>query len=125
MSVPPTADSKVLVSNLLGEDGPPPAGTKLGDYEVSIFGLDKATVLAKLFDNACSPTEMMVSATFRTMSREDAKKYIGNDGEFNIDYLLGRCIKAKTKGYVLYTYLYNREHGKNRAEDVIASFHKT
>lgn len=83
---------------------------------VDISGLDKAEVLAALFNASKQQGMGFADPTGASkMSIEDAKKYVDN-GELYFDYLRGRVMKVDISGNELRTGLYDRDNGEGSAE---------
>ena len=85
---------------------------------VSIAGLDKAAVLAALY-NASRPLGMgfMDPRCKDQMNVEQAQSHLDKGAYF--DYLQGRVMKISLCTYTLDTFAYNRDNGPNAAERVI------
>jgi len=84
---------------------------------IDISGLDKAEVLAALFNASkqqgmgfCDPTGA------RPMSVEDARQYTERGGEQYYDYLRGRVMKVDISKDQLSPRLYDRDNGQGAAE---------
>lgn len=87
---------------------------------MNIARLDKAAVLAALY-NASRPLGagfLQYDAT--PMTVEDARRYI-DGGQLRFDYLKGRVMKINLNEDDLDTWLYNRDNGKDAAERAIAA----
>jgi hypothetical protein len=83
---------------------------------VNIQGLDKAEVLAALFNASkqqgmgfCDPTGS------RQMSVEDARQYTDRGGVQYYDYLRGRVMKVDLSKDEMRTGLYDRDNGQGAA----------
>jgi hypothetical protein len=95
------------------------------DDLIDISKMDKAEVLAKLY-NAARPMGMgMLQARPGDLSIEDARRLLDdpepkNDMGFSraegyFDYLYGRPLKIDLRGDQLHTRLYDRDHGQGAA----------
>jgi hypothetical protein len=85
---------------------------------ISIKGLNKAAVLAALF-NASKPQGLgFVKYNPKPMTVEEAEVLLKQTTDF--DYLQGRIMKINLAEDELDTRWYNRDNGKNAAEKVIA-----
>ena len=112
------------MSTLTGEEKP------LADGEVSIAGLDKAALLAALY-NGSRPMGMgwlqaregvmtVEQARAEIEAGDDSSRMFGKERELYFDYLRGRPLKVDLSGDVLRTWLYNRHNGTNAAERIVA-----
>lgn len=90
---------------------------------ISIEGLNKAEVLAALYNAIPPPAEGVKSADHdvRPMTVERAQKILDSDIRQDFNYLHGRAIKVKLSGNEIITNQYNRHNGKGLAERVIQS----
>ncbi len=99
--------------------------------KISIKEIDKAELLAALYNNA-SPMGMgFLQARPGQMTREDALKLmeVGDDSSrmfpnmgrprMYFDYVFGRPLKIDIGGDELETSLYNRDWGKDAAEQIV------
>lgn len=85
---------------------------------ISIKGLDKAAVLAALY-NASHPQGMgFLHYTTTPMQREEAAELLKESTYF--DYLKGRVLKVSLGGEELDEFLYDRDNGTGAAERAIA-----
>lgn len=99
--------------------------------EIDISGLDKATLLAALYNSA---RRQGIGAYFPAdgnMSNENAQQIIdARQGEERprdrtyFDYLNGRVMKVDLSGDVLRTALYNRDNGPGLAQAIVATLRK-
>jgi hypothetical protein len=95
------------------------------DGMIDIAGLDKAEVLAALF-NASKQQGMGFFDTSGAgwMSVDDARKCIDvvtdSDGEIYFDYLRGRVMKVELSGDQLNPRLYDRDNGRGAADAALA-----
>lgn len=89
---------------------------------ISLVGLDKAAVLAALY-NASRPLGMgFLQYDPAPMTVEDAKR-IGPEQRF--DYLKGRVMKIDLTKDDLYTDLYNRDNGPGKAEKIVEELRRS
>ena len=80
---------------------------------ISLVGLDKAEVLAALY-NASKPQGMgFLHYDAKPMTREEAEKHLEKDTRF--DYLNGRVMKINLGNDELDPFLYDRDNGQNAA----------
>lgn len=90
---------------------------KEDNMAINIKGINKAEILAALY-NAAKPQGMgFLQYEPAPMTAEEAAQYVGGD----IDYLKGRVMKVNLTGDSLDTRLYNRDNGEGAAERVFAS----
>lgn len=87
--------------------------------QINLVGIDKAVVLAALY-NASKPQGMgFLHYDPRPMSVEEAQELLGEISYF--DYLKGRVMKIDLSGDTLDTWGYDRDNGEGMAEKVINS----
>jgi hypothetical protein len=87
---------------------------------VNIAGLNKAEVLAALYNRAQPQGMGFLSFDPRPWTKEDAEAYIAaNGGSLDFDYVKGRVVKCHLDEDELYTRLFNRDNGSGAAEEVI------
>jgi hypothetical protein len=97
---------------------------------VNIEGLDRAAVLAALY-NAARPQGLgFLHYDPKPMTVEEAREILNKharEGEIYVDYLYGRVMKVRIseKEDCIDPRLYDRDHGKGAAELVIESLRKT
>lgn len=97
---------------------------------VNIAGLDKAELLAALYNNAVPLGMGFLRARSGKMSREEAQTEwidknkshdVGIGGQYlYFDYVNGRPLKVDLSGNEMRTSLYNRDQGEGAAERVVA-----
>jgi len=92
------------------------------DNKVDISGLDKAAVLAALYNRARTQGLGMLHYTPEDMTVEEAKEIL-DAGETYFDYLKGRVMKVRLRGDSFDSFLYNRDNGPGAAEAVIEELH--
>jgi hypothetical protein len=94
------------------------------DGEVDISGINKAELLAALFNGSQQQgMGFFQVAGAREMSVEQAREIIAKHPEpdrLYFDYLHGRVMKVGIGGDVLGTRLYDRDLGQGAAERVVA-----
>jgi len=81
---------------------------------INIKGLNKAEVLAALFNNAKSQGMGIYYSSSDPMPKEDAQEIL-DSGQTYFDYLKGRVLKVELKGDELQTGLYDRDNGQGEA----------
>lgn len=85
---------------------------------IDIKGLDKAELLAGLY-NASKPLGLgFLHATTEPMSRQDAEAIIAEQGLY-FDYLNGRVMKVNLEGDELQPSNYDRNNGEGSAANVV------
>ena len=90
---------------------------------IALTGLDKAAVLAALY-NASKPQGMgFLHYDPKPMTREEAAVLLEQTAYF--DYLKGRVMKVDLSGDELDTWGYDRDNGQGAAERAIAELSKT
>lgn len=92
----------------------------------SIQGLNKAAVLAALY-NASKPQGMgFLHYDAKPMTPEEAQQLLDSDPRQYFDYLKGRVMKIDlSKEEDVNTWGYNRDNGKNAAEKVIETLRQS
>jgi hypothetical protein len=91
---------------------------------IDLVGLDKAAVLAALY-NAAKPQGMgFLHYDPKPMSVEEARDILVS-GFTNFDYLKGRVMKVDLVGNQLGSSGYDRDNGEGRAKEVINSLRDT
>jgi len=88
--------------------------------EIDIKGLDKATLLAGLYNNSKPQGLGFLNADPKPMTRDQAELIIQTQG-MNFDYLQGRVMKINIAGDSMFTHGYNRDNGKDAAEHVVST----
>lgn len=95
----------------------------MNEGEIDISGIDKAELLAALFNGSQQQgMGFMQAAGGREMTVEQAREIISKHHEpdrLYFDYLHGRVMKVGIGGDVLKTWLYNRDLGNGAAERVV------
>ena len=84
-----------------------------------ITGLNKAAVLAALYNNAKVQGLGFLQATGKPMEEAEAAELLKEQRYF--DYLHGRVMKIDMSGDEINTRLYNRDNGEGAAERVVES----
>lgn len=85
---------------------------------VNIKGIDKAKLLAALYDNARPLGMGMLHYTPEPMGIEHARGLLEETGRF--DYVAGRPLKVRLDGDELDTWLYDRDQGAGEGERIVA-----
>lgn len=86
--------------------------------EISLAGLDKAAVLAALYNNARPQGMGFLHYDPTPMSIEEAKTILESSHGY-FDYLKGRVMKVNLTEETLDPWLYDRDNGEGSAERVI------
>lgn len=89
---------------------------------MDISKMDKAEVLATLFNNSRPLGMGMLHYKNRNMNVDEAREILKTQTDF--DYLEGRVMKIDLSGNELRTGLYNRDNGENAAEKALAVLSK-
>lgn len=92
--------------------------------QVSIMGLNKAAVLAALYNNSKVLGMGILHATGKPMLIEEAQEII-DEGIFSFDYLHGKVMKVDIEGDEFSSWGYDRDNGENTAETVIQRLRET
>lgn len=87
---------------------------------MNIQGLNKAEVLAALYNNAIVGGLGILHFKNKEMTTEEAEQILDQDPNRYFDYLKGRVMKIKIAGDEIDTRLYNRDNGPGAAERVIS-----
>lgn len=90
---------------------------------MDISKLNKAEVLATLYNNARTQGMGMLHYTPEDMTKEQAQQIL-DEGQTYFDYLQGRVMKIDLSKDELDTRLYNRDNGQNAAEEALAVLSK-
>lgn len=90
------------------------------EVTVNIAGIDKAELLSALYNRSRQQgMGFMHARGAHPMTVEQAREEIAAHGLY-FDYLHGRVMKVDLSGGELFTYAYNRDVGRDAAEEVIA-----
>jgi hypothetical protein len=89
------------------------------ENQIDITGLDKAEVLAALYNKAKVQGMGIFQAVNGDLKIEDARKILEESYDKYFDYLMGRVMKISLKSDLLSTWLYNRDNGDKAAERII------
>lgn len=92
--------------------------TNRKDVKMNIAKLNKAGVLAALYNNARVQGLGVFQAKSGDMTIKEAQKIL-NSGQTDFDYLYGRVMKVDLSNDELDTWLYNRDNGDGAAEKAI------
>lgn len=85
---------------------------------MNIAGLDKAVVLASLYNRSFQQGMGVLDKNGRQeMNVEQARQYLDRSHDF--DYLNGRVMKIDLSSDEVDTRLYNRDNGEGAAEEII------
>ncbi len=87
---------------------------------MDITGMDKAQILASLYNRSFVQGMGVLQAKPGAMSIEEAQELL-DSGETYFDYVHGRVMKIDLSGDELETRLYNRDVGKGAAEEILNS----
>ncbi len=91
-------------------------------YKISLIGLDKAEVLATLY-NASKPQGLgFLHYDSKPMTSKEARILLKKTTYF--DYVQGRVMKVDLLGDTFDPWLYNRDNGQGAAEKAIATISK-
>ena len=92
---------------------------------MDISKLDKADVLAALYNNARAQGMGFMHYTPEDMTSTQAAGILAeinaDDGGLHFDYLKGRVMKVNLAGPDMSTALYNRDNGPDAAENALAN----
>ena len=87
---------------------------------MNIRGMNKAKILAALYNNSRPQGIGAISASSMDMTEEEAQKLL-DDGQTYFDYLGGRVMKVDLGSDELTTFLYDRDLGQGACERVVNS----
>jgi len=87
---------------------------------MNISGINKARILATLYNNSKSQGLGILHFDAHPMTEEEAQALL-DSGQTYFDYLKGRVMKIDLSGDELDTRLYNRDIGENAAETALAN----
>lgn len=90
---------------------------------ISLVGLDKAEVLAALYNRSQPQGMGFLHYTATPMTREEAAQCLETSQYF--DYLKGRVMKVSLEGDELDPRLYDRDNGQGAAKQVIDELRRT
>ena len=91
--------------------------------KISLVGLNKADVLAGLYNASCPRAMGFMAYDSEPMSRVQAEILLKSSTDFN--YLYGRAMKVNLEGDELDTYGYDRDNGLGEAERIVAWIRET
>ena len=86
---------------------------------MDIKGMDKAKILAALYNGARSQGMGLLHYTPEAMTPTEAQEIL-DSGQTYFDYHKGRVMKISLESDELRTDLYNRDNGPGAAESIIA-----
>lgn len=92
-------------------------------YCIDITGLNKARVLAALY-NASRPQGLGFMNYEPTPMTEEQAQEILDNGQTYFDYLNGRVMKINLEEDEVNTWAYNRDNGPNAAENVVEALRR-
>lgn len=93
--------------------------------KIQLEGLDKAEVLAALY-NASRPQGMgFMHYDPEPMTKEEAQRLLDNNPSKYFDYLKGRVMKVDLSGDELDPWCYDRDNGAGSAEEAIKALRLT
>lgn len=85
---------------------------------VSIVGLNKAQVLAALYNGAKPQGAGFIHYDPKPMDEAEAERIL-QSGQTYFDYLKGRVMKVDLSGDEIDPYLYDRDNGRNRVDCIM------
>ncbi|KTD56221.1 hypothetical protein [Legionella shakespearei] len=92
--------------------------------KIDIKGIDKATLVAELFNNSKPLGLVFFAAKSNTkMTAENAQKYL-DKGQTYFDYLEGRVMKIDVSGDEMDPWGYDRDNGQGSANNVVEAIRK-
>lgn len=91
---------------------------------INISSMNKAAVLAALYNRSSPLGSGFFVATPGDMSNEEAKELL-DSGETYFDYLKGRVMKVDLSGDELRTHLYDRDNGEGAAASALSKLAAT
>lgn len=86
--------------------------------DIDIKGLDKAELLAALYNGAKPQGFGFLQATPDAMTKAEAQQYIDR-GAMDFDYLKGRVMKIDISGDTMEAWLYDRDNGDGAAQKAV------
>ena len=89
------------------------------DFVIDISGLNKADVLAALYNGARPQGLGFLHYDPAPMTTEEAQVHLDNQPFGYFDYLIGRVMKVDLSKDVLDTYLYDRDNGRGAAMEAL------
>ncbi|MBT5338645.1 hypothetical protein HN643_04590 [Candidatus Falkowbacteria bacterium] len=87
---------------------------------MNISHLDKAQVLAALYNNAKVQGQGALRADSDRMTEEEARGLLAS-GQTYFDYIKDRVMKVDLSGDDFNTRLFNRDNGENAAEEILSA----
>lgn len=101
----------------LSSQSTPKGDTKQMSESINIAGMDKATILAALYNNAGPQGRGYLVAQQGDMTIEQARALLERGTSF--DYIQGRVLKVRLSGDTFDPWLYDRDNGEGKAARVI------
>ena len=92
---------------------------------MNIAGMNKAVILAKLYDSAQPLGLGFLHFTPEPMTIEQAQKLLDESDDKYFDYVKGRVMKISLASDEMRTDLYNRDNGEGKAESILATIPKS
>lgn len=92
--------------------------------EIDISKMDKAEVLAALYNNSTPQGMGFLNAENFDMSKETAEEILNSSKNRYFDYLKGRVLKVDLVGDSFAPFLYDRDNGSGAAERAIKHLSK-
>lgn len=93
--------------------------------DMNIDGLNKALVLAALYNGAKPQGMGFMQFDSKPMTEEEAQVILDRGDNLYFDYLKGRVMKISLKSLDVDTRLYNRDNGMGAAEMVVDALRQT
>lgn len=90
----------------------------MATQEISIKGLDKAELLAALYNSARTQGRGLLQHDPKPMTKEEAQKILDTQGS-DFDYLKGRVMKIDLSGDSVDPWLYDRDNGSGAVERIV------
>lgn len=95
----------------------------MSDQAVSIRGLNKAKVLAALYNGARAQGAGFIRYDSTPMDEEEASQFL--EGETYFDYLKGRVMKVDLSDDEIHPYSYDRDNGQGAVAEIVAALRRT
>lgn len=92
---------------------------------VNIAGLNKAELLAALYNGSKVQGMGIFQAKSGAMTTKQAQEELDNNPSGYFDYLHGKVMKVRLNEDEMRTDLYNRDNGYGKAERIIESLRKS
>ncbi len=95
----------------------------MSDQSVSIRGLDKAKVLAALYNGARAQGAGFIHYDPAPMNEEEAHQIL-EGGQTYFDYVKGRVMKVDLSGDEVDPYLYDRDNGRGAVAEIVTALRR-